>query len=84
MPAPIRVVLAGWAEDDWRLHRQLEWVAHVRRRPEASAWPRTHFDLPEEAYPALAAEWSRLGLGRSREAAVEALTGRGAVPITPG
>ena len=76
----IRVVLAGWADDDWRPYRQPQWMAQVRQSPEAARLPRVHFDIAEAAYEAALAAWD----GTRRESAVAALTSRGAMEILRG
>ncbi len=76
----IRIVLAGWADVDWRIYRQAQWMARVREAPEASTLPRLHFDIAEDAYKAALAGWD----GSSRAAAVGLLRGLGAVEIRRG
>ena len=41
----IRIVLVGWAENDWRAFRQPQWMAQVRETAEAASLPRLHFDI---------------------------------------
>ena len=77
----IRVVLAGWSDDDWRLLRQPQWMAEVRRSPEAAGLPRKHFDLPEAAFPAVLEAWDRQGARASLGAAIEHLGRFGAVEV---
>ncbi len=76
----IGIVLAGWADHDWRLYRQPQWMAQVREAPEATQLPRVHFDIAEDAYKGALAEWD----STSRDAAIEALTRRGAVQVRRG
>jgi hypothetical protein len=79
----IRVVLVGWAEDDWRLYRQPQWIGQIRRQPEASARPRRHFDVDEDSYKACLDEWTPAGAGSSRQSALDCLARHGAVEVRP-
>jgi hypothetical protein len=76
----IRIVLAGWADDEWRPYRQPQWMAQVRQSPESARLPRLHFDIDEDAYTSALAEWD----GSSREAAVALLLQFGAVEVRRG
>ena len=76
----IRIVLAGWADDDWRAYRQPQWMAQVRVAPEVASLPRLHFDIEEAAYTTALAGWD----GSSRAAAVEVVAGLGAVEVRRG
>jgi len=76
----IRIVLAGWADDDWRVYRQPQWMAQVRDSPEAAILPRVHFDIDENAYKTAIAQWE----GTSREAALGVLTELGAEEVRRG
>lgn len=80
----IRAVLVGWAEDDWRIYRQTQWINQVRQRPEAASRPRHHFDVDEEAYKACLDEWTRAGAGSSRRTALDCLARHGAVEVLRG
>src|SRR4051812_10100165 len=82
--AMIRVVLVGWAEDDWRIYRQPQWIGQVRRSPEAATRPRHHFDVDEDAYKSCLTEWTRAGAGSSLPAARDCLARHGAVEVRPG
>ena len=73
----IRAVLVGWSNTDWRLYRQSQWMAEVRRTPEASALPRRHFDIEESAFSEALEVWRSDGAGSSLEAALVLLTARG-------
>ncbi|HEX8201116.1 MAG TPA: hypothetical protein VF590_11555 [Isosphaeraceae bacterium] len=77
----LRVVLVGWAEDDWRIYRQLQWIGQVRRRPDAATRPRRHFDIAEEAYQACRDEWTQGAAGASAGAALDCLARHGAVEV---
>jgi hypothetical protein len=77
----IRIVLVGWAIDDWRLYRQPQWMAQVRDDPQVASYPRLHFDLAEETYQRLLNEWATSQAKSSREAAEALLTERGAVEV---
>jgi len=77
----IRAVLVGWSEADWRVYRQPQWIAEVRRSPAASALPRRHFDVDEDAYAAALEAWSTAAAGAGEAAAVGYLVGLGAVEI---
>jgi hypothetical protein len=79
----IRVVLVGWSNKDWRLYRQPQWMAEVRRTPEAASLPRCHFDLEDSAFSQALGAWDRDGAGLSLEAARGLLTRLGASEITP-
>ena len=76
----IRIVLVGWADDDWRAYRQPQWMAQVRESPEAASLPRLHFDIDADAYKTALAGWD----GSSRVAAVGVLAGLGAVEVRRG
>lgn len=76
----IRIVLAGWADDDWRVYRQPQWMAQVRESPAAANLPRLHFDIEEAAYQAALATWD----GSSRATAVGLLHGLGGVEVRRG
>ncbi len=76
-----RMVLVGWAEDDWRLDRQPQWMAEVRRSPEATRLPRHHFDLKEDVLAMVLESWAPDGAGTSLQAARERLARLGAVEI---
>ena len=73
----IRIVLVGWAENDWRTFRQPQWMAQVRSTPEAAQLPRLHFDIDEDRYGAALIAWD----GSSREAAIDILCRFGANEI---
>ena len=77
----IRVVLAGWKEDDWRIYRQSQWMGEVRRDPSAASLPRHQFDIGEDAYSTALADWERARAGASRETARDYLARFGAVEI---
>lgn len=76
----IRIVLAGWADNNWRVYRQPQWMAQVRDAPEAASLRRLHFDIEEDAYETALAGWD----GSSRAAAVGVLCGLGAVEVRRG
>jgi hypothetical protein len=80
----IRIVLVGWSENDWRILRQEQWMAEVRRDPSASGFSKAHFDIEEANYRALVEAWAREGLGSSRPMAVDQLARSGAVEVAPG
>jgi len=46
----IRAVLVGPPGGPWRLFRQPQWMAEVRRDPAAAGLPRHHFDIEESAF----------------------------------
>jgi hypothetical protein len=77
----IRAVLVGWSDDDWRLYRQPQWMAEVRRSPEASALPRRHFDIEDGDYSRVLAAWAPGSTGSSLADALEVLGRFGAVEI---
>lgn len=79
----IRVVLVGRSESDWRISRQEQWMAEVRRNPASTSHPRSHFDIAEESYRRLVDSWVVEGAALSRSAAVEALFRAGAVEVAP-
>lgn len=79
----IRVVLFARADDDWRLERQAQWMAHVRRQPEAAGWTKHHFDIEEDAYTTCLLEWPAREAGRSLDAARACLDEFGAVEVRP-
>jgi len=70
----IRIVLAVWSDGDWRVYRQTQWVAHLRRTPEAATRPRFYFEIDEAEYVAALAGWD----GSSRELALDLLERHGA------
>lgn len=76
----IRIVLVGWAENDWRTYRQPQWMAQVRNSPEAATLPRFHFDIEEDAYQAVLSDWD----GSGHEPARNVLANRGAIEIQRG
>ena len=76
-----RTVLVGWAEDDWRLYRQPQWMAEVRRSPGATRLPRHHFDLGDEALAIALESWAREGAGTSFRAATGLLAKLGAAEV---
>jgi hypothetical protein len=79
----IRVVLVGRSDTDWRLYRQPQWMAEVRRSPDAALLPRRHYDIEDSAMEEALAIWDRVGSGSSLEAASGLLTRLGASEITP-
>ncbi len=46
----IRAVLVEAPEGPWRLYRQQQWMAEVRRDPSAADRPRHHFDIEEPGF----------------------------------
>ncbi len=72
----IRIVLAGEPAGTWHLFRQSQWMAKVRESPEAASWPRSHFDIDEEAYQAALGEWE--GSGGDLDRAIALLSRLGA------
>ncbi len=77
----IRTVLVGWSVNDWKLYRQPQWMAEVRRSPEATRLPRHHFDVPEAAFPVIVEAWDIEGAKASLDAARGLLAKHGAVEI---
>jgi hypothetical protein len=77
----IRAVLVGWSNADWKLYRQSQWMAEVRRTPEASVFPRHHFDIEESAFSRAIEAWKRDGACSSLEAGLELLSRLGALEI---
>jgi len=75
----VRVVLVGWSDGDWKLYRQPQWMAEVRRDPTASTLPRRHFDLEESAFQQALKAWDREGAGSSLQLALEFLGRLGGV-----
>ena len=74
-----RVVLVGASPTDWRLYRQLQWVAEVRRRPDAASWPRRHFDLEDAAARRCFQAWDEAR--HSEGAALAVLRSEGAIEV---
>jgi hypothetical protein len=79
----IRVALVEWSEKDWRIFRQEQWMAEVRRNPSASGLTRIHFDIDESSYRTVLETWAREAHGSSRQSAVDRLVQSGAVEIAP-
>jgi hypothetical protein len=79
----VRVALVEWSEKDWRIFRQEQWMAEVRRDPSASGLARINFDLDANAYSELVETWTRGAHGSSRRSAVERLLRSGAVEVAP-
>jgi len=77
----IRAVLVGWTTENWRLYRQPQWMAEVRRNPEVTSLPRHHFDIGDDDFDFVLDAWTRKGAGTSLEAARTLLTRFGAVEI---
>jgi len=77
----MRIVLVGRSGADWRTYRQTRWIGEVRRDPAASALPRRHFDIEEDAYRACLDDWDRGGAGSGEAAAVACLARHGAVEV---
>jgi hypothetical protein len=76
----IRAVLVGWAVDDWRLYRQPQWMAEVRRSPESAQLPRHHFDIEDDAFRVALERWAAQGAS-DLQAATELLAALGAVEV---
>ena len=79
----IRVVLVEWSGKDWRIFRQEQWMAEVRRNPSAAGLTRIHFDVDEDSYRGVCETWDRGAHGSSRQSAVDRLLQSGAVEIAP-
>ena len=83
----IRAVLVGRAEGDWRLYRQPQWMAEVRRSPDATRLPRKHYDIDEPAFATIVETWEREGAGArpdgGRRLPQSVRSGRGRGPLTP-
>ena len=79
----IRVVLVGWSSQDWRVYRQAQWMAEVRRSPEAGQLPRHHFDIGEDGYRLALSAWNDEGAAASFEAAASLLRRQGASEVMP-
>jgi hypothetical protein len=79
----IRIVLVGWSEKDWRIFRQEQWMAEVRREPSAAGLTRIHFDIDEGEYRTLVDTWAREAHGSNRRTAVDRLARSGAVEVAP-
>jgi hypothetical protein len=75
-----RAVLVGYSTTDWKLYRQPQWMAEVRRNPEGALLPKRYFDLEETAYRQALDRWAEAG--SSLEAAVGLLAQVGAIEIT--
>ena len=78
----IRAVLVGRADCDWRLYRQAQWMAEVRRSPEVTTLPRKHFDIPDDLFTPALDGWGREGAGASLSAATQHLGRHGAVEVS--
>ena len=46
----VRFVLACDPSGKWRLFRQPQWMAEIRRNIEAAGWSKFHFDMDESVY----------------------------------
>jgi hypothetical protein len=79
----VRAVVVEWSEGDCRLYRQPHWMAEVRRSPEATQFPRLHFDLEEAEFEQALAAWRREGANTSKDAALGLLRRLGAREIDP-
>jgi hypothetical protein len=77
----IRVVLVGYSETQWKLFRQPQWMAEVRRDPQASTLPKRYFDIEEAAYKQALDGWNNQNAGSHCVTAVEFLTKLGAIEI---
>jgi len=77
----IRIVLAGLADDHWRLYRQTQWMGEVRDSPELATRPRLHFDIEEYAYKAALQDWDSARAFLSRETALHRLQAAQAVEV---
>ncbi len=78
----IRVVLVGPIEGAWRLSRQPQWMAEVRRDPSATGRPRRTFDLPESRFAEALAAIGGVEPGSAGVDPVAILEGLGALAIT--
>jgi hypothetical protein len=77
----IRAVLVGYSIADWKLVRQPQWMAEVRRNPQSSQLTKRYFDLEETAYRRVLDRWDQEGAGSSLETAVRLLDEFGAIEI---
>ncbi len=77
-----RAVLVGYSSTHWKLYRQPQWMAEVRRDPQAAMLPKRYFDLEEEAYRQAHDRWQDAGAGASLGAALELLGELGATEMT--
>ena len=77
----MRIVLVGWAEDDWRIYRQAQWMGEVRSDPEAATRPKRHFDIEEDAFRDVLGRWGPERLGADSQAADSALAAAGAAEV---
>lgn len=77
----IRIVLVGWADDDWRVFRQAQWMGQVRETPEAASKPRLFFDIDEAAYAQARGEFERSTARLGRAEAIACLVGLGATEV---
>ena len=77
----MRIVLVGRSAGDWRTYRQPQWIGEVRRDPTASALPRRHFDIDEDAYRACLDDWKDRAAGASEASALACLARHGAVEV---
>ena len=78
----VRAVLVGWADNDWRLYRQPQWMAEVRRSPEASSLPRRHFDVEETAFRQAVEAWEVERAGSTLSNSIALLERLGATEIS--
>ena len=76
-----RLVLVGWANHDWRIYRQQQWMAEVRRHPEATQFPRRHFDIEDSAFNVVQGLWSLDEAKTSEPAATALLASHGAIEV---
>ncbi len=77
----IRIVLVGLTATDWKLFRQPQWMAEVRREPQSASLPKRYFDINEDAYRQALDGWDTENAGSSCEAAVGFLDQLGATEI---
>ncbi len=77
----VRAVLVGHSPGDWRLYRQPQWMAEVRRDPASALLIKHYFDLEETAYRAALDRWTVSGAATGLDHALVLLGELGAREI---
>ena len=78
----IRAVLVGYSATEWKLFRQPQWMAEVRRNPGSATFPKRYFDIEESGLRKAGEDWENQG--SSIESALALLTSLGAVEVVRG
>ncbi len=78
----IRAVLVGYSTTEWKLFRQPQWMAEVRRNPQDAGLPKRYFDIEETSYREVLDRWKADGVGSDLDLALKLLSQFGVSEVT--